>query len=59
MSVYTENGYKNRTEYLESLADDYGVDLAKVYALYNVLGDEEAFDGLVNAVEDAAEEQFK
>lgn len=25
-TVYSENGYKNRKEYLECLAEDYGVD---------------------------------
>ena len=58
MSVYTENGYKNRADYLESLAEEYEVDLATVYALYNVLGDTELFDGLVTAVQDAAEGGF-
>lgn len=26
MSIYTENGYKNRRDYLECLAEDYGVE---------------------------------
>jgi hypothetical protein len=58
MSIYTENGYKNRTEYLESLAEEYEVDLATVYALYNILGDTEAFDALVTSVADLAEGGF-
>lgn len=54
-NIYTDNGYKNRTEYLQSLSDDYGVSLTTVYALYNLLGDTEAFDGLVSAIQDIAE----
>jgi hypothetical protein len=55
MSIYTENGYKNCKEYLEDLSEIYEVPLPTVYALYNLLGDTEASDGLVAAVADAAE----
>jgi len=51
---YLEYGAENRAEYLEMLADDYGVDLATVYALADVLGPMEDFDGLVTSLEDAA-----
>lgn len=53
MSVYTENGYTNRTEYLRSLSEDYGVDMETVMALANLLGPEEDFDGLVCQLEEA------
>lgn len=56
MSIYTDEGYKNRKDYLQCLADDNGVPLETVYALAGVYGPSEDFDGLVTAVEDAAEE---
>lgn len=52
LSVYQENGYENREAYLLSLADQYGVDYATVYALADVLGPNEDFDGLVSMIED-------
>ena len=52
MSIYTENGYANRREYLDSLAEDFGIDNETVYALASVLGKSEDFDGLVSALED-------
>ena len=55
MSVYTENGYKNRRDYLECLADEYGVEYSIVACLAGLLGADEDFDGLVNAVEDYSE----
>ena len=57
MSIYTDEGYKNRRDYLENLADDYGVDRDTVFTLAAMLGSSEDFDGLVTAVEDIAEEQ--
>jgi hypothetical protein len=53
--VYLENGYKNRTDYLKSLAEDYGMSLDTVYALASMLGSNEDFDGLITELEDAAE----
>ena len=52
MSIYEDNGYKNRKDYLNSLAEDYGVGVSEVYALAEILGDTEEFDGLVSALED-------
>ncbi len=52
MSVYTDNGYESRTAYLESLADDYGMDLDTVISLADILGEEEDFDGLVTSLQD-------
>ncbi|AUR88692.1 hypothetical protein NVP2117O_14 [Vibrio phage 2.117.O._10N.261.45.E9] len=52
MSIYTDQGYNNRTHYLESLAEEYDADLADVTALADLLGPEEDFDGLVAAVQD-------
>jgi len=41
MSVYQENGYKNRRDYLECLADDYGVECSIVANLAGLLGSSE------------------
>lgn len=52
MCIYKENGYENRTEYLENLASNYGVDITAVYSLADMLGPNEDFDGLVSGIED-------
>ena len=52
MNIYQENGYENRKDYLNCLADDYGVDIATVYGLASMLGSSDDFDGLVSALED-------
>ena len=54
-NIYQENGYESRKDYLNCLADDYGVDKETVYALANLLGKSEDFDGLVSSVQDASE----
>ncbi len=51
-NIYQENGYESRQHYLECLAEDYGVSLYDVQAIASLLGPDEDFDGLVNAVED-------
>lgn len=50
MSVYTDNGYANRKEYLDELREDFG---GLVDILTGVLPASEDFDGLVTALEDA------
>lgn len=50
-NIYKEHGYNNRKEYLNALADEHGVDAEKVYALADLLGDGEDFDGLVTSLE--------
>jgi hypothetical protein len=57
MSIYTDEGYKNRRDYLENLADDMGISRETVFALASMLGSSEDFDGLVTTLEDIAEEQ--
>jgi len=50
---YTNNGFKNRTDYLNSLKEDYpsnAVDL-----LSDILGPNEDFDGLVTDLRDYQE----
>ena len=50
---YKDAGYESRRDYLESLTDEYPADI--VYALADILGPGEDFDGLITALEDAAE----
>lgn len=50
-SLYEEHGYKSRSDYLESLADEYDVDLEIVNALADILGEDEDFDGLVSELD--------
>ncbi len=51
-SVYTKNGYKNRRDYLEQMAEKYATDLDIVLMLADMLGMNEDFDGLIVALED-------
>ena len=52
MNIYEEYGYKDRNDYLCSMAEDYGADAEAVFALADVLGEDEDFDGLIAALED-------
>ncbi len=52
-NIYQENGYKDRQDYLECMALDYGIPLEVVISLAEVLGENEDWDGLVLALEDA------
>lgn len=56
MSAYTDEGFKNRGHYLECIAHDFGLDPAIVYGIASILGPSEDFDGLLTALEDAADE---
>jgi hypothetical protein len=49
---YTANGYKDRDDYLTSLADDRGIDSMAVRMIADMLGPSEDFDGLVSELED-------
>ena len=53
-NIYVEQGYKNRKDYLETLADNYGVPVGDVITLASILGSDEDFDGLVTRIEDYA-----
>lgn len=57
MNDYTAHGYANRRDYLEGLCDEYPRNI--VYALADLLGPSEDFDGLVTALEDAAEDMYE
>ena len=50
MSIYKENGFENRRDYLESLCEEYDRDT--VYALAEIFGPSEDFDGLITSLED-------
>jgi hypothetical protein len=54
MSIYQENGFESRKEYLLDLADNMGLDPSIVFALADMLGSNEDFDGLVTSLEDYA-----
>lgn len=50
--IYSEKGYATRKDYLESIADEYGVDKDVVFAFAELLGPSEDFDGLIVMIED-------
>ena len=52
MNVYQENGFKDRIDYLQSLAEDYGIDYKTVAYISQLYGSEEDFDGLVSTLEE-------
>ena len=51
-NVYTENGYKDRRDYLNSLADEYGIGIEEIEVISDMLGPDEDFDGLVSSLQD-------
>ena len=53
-SIYQQNGYDSRADYLRSLSDNLGVDLETVHMAAAMLGPNEDFDGLVTNLEDYA-----
>ena len=55
MTVYEENGFTSRKEYLQSLAEDYDMEYDTVVMLAITLGATEDFDGLLTALEDYCE----
>lgn len=50
MSIYTDNGYADREDYLNNLREEYG---ELVDILTSVLPPSEDFDGLITELEDA------
>jgi hypothetical protein len=52
MTVYQKMGYENRRDYLENLADDFGLPVDDVLTLADLLGPSKDFDGLVTSLED-------
>jgi hypothetical protein len=52
MNIYQEHGYKDRRDYLQAVADDFGAPAHIVFTLASILGPNEDFDGLVTSLED-------
>lgn len=50
--IYNERGYATRKDYLEALAEGYGADRDAVFAIAELLGPSEDFDGLIVMIED-------
>lgn len=55
IDVYRNHGYRNRREYLQGVADNYGVTLSVVLTLAATLGPNEDFDALITELEDYLE----
>lgn len=55
MNVYQENGYKDRKDYLKSLAEDFDMEYKDVLMLATTLGESEDFDALITSLEDYCE----
>lgn len=56
MSIYTDNGYDSRKDYLTTLAEEHDVPVRAVRELAYLLGPNEDFDGLVTMIEDNADQ---
>ena len=52
LTIYEQNGHTDRTAYLESLAESYGVSFAAVKTAADILGEIEDFDSLITHLED-------
>lgn len=52
MSEYTDRGYKNRSDYVVSLAEEHGIPAKTALLLAVFMGPEEDFDLLVATLED-------
>lgn len=51
-NIYKDNGYENRKDYLDYLAESHSVDRHTVYAMASMLGPNEDFDALVVELDD-------
>ena len=58
MSIYTDKGYKDRKDYLKSLAEEYDVPYPMVWMFATSLGENEDFDGLIATIEDYQNDMF-
>jgi len=54
---YQTHGYDDRIDYLNALCEEYPRDI--VFALANMLGRSEDFDGLVTALQDYAQDCYQ
>ncbi len=55
LDIYKNNGYEDRADYLDFLADINGMSLQQVESIAELLGIEEDFDGLVSTLQDLGE----
>lgn len=53
---YKQYGFNSREEYLKDVAASTGFDEDTVFAVADMLGPSEDFDGLINCLNDAQEE---
>jgi hypothetical protein len=53
LTIYEQNGYRNREDYLDALREDYG---EAVDILTSVLPPSEDFDGLITSLEDMSDD---
>lgn len=53
MTIYEQNGYRDREDYLDALREDYG---EAVDILTSVLPPSEDFDGLITSLEDMTDD---
>ena len=51
-NIYVRHGYDSRQDYLNDLADQFGLDAYIVFSLAGMLGETEDFDGLISSLED-------
>jgi len=51
-NIYKDNGYSDRNDYFVDLSLRFNIDLSSVYALSEVMGKDEDFDGLVSSLDD-------
>jgi len=51
-NIYVEKGYKDRRDYLKSLADEFEISYNIVASCADLLGPSEDFDGLITCLED-------
>jgi len=54
-TIYQDNGYTSRREYLQCLSEDYGVPLETVLIIAETYGPNEDFDALISTLEDCAD----
>lgn len=52
LNPYQSEGYQDRDDYLKGMSEEYGVPLATVRGLAEMLGENEDFDGLVTHLQD-------
>lgn len=53
VDAYLDAGYRDRSSYLQAVADDYGMPYHKVFQIASLLGSNEDFDGLLSTLEEA------